>query len=300
MGISDFRDIHSGERVFLIGNGPSLEETPLHLLDDEVCIAMNMIDMLYDETDWRPTYYLQVNDSPPAEMIESTRFHTNEGFQCFIADDLRDISEEDNVAYLNRIYPDEDVYEAVERRDYQQIWSKNASEYVYLYKTSMYVAAQLASYMGCDQLYFVGCDLYPVFKPVPYRLFERGKDPNEFASGDNSLGDYVQFMRESDYRVATLVNGIWYKILYGSPVKSILYRTLRLLDRVPQTHFTDGYKPGKPYNERLNDELVKIHKSIKAIGAEEGFECYNATVGGSLEVYDRVDVRKIAGGATAE
>jgi hypothetical protein len=295
MAVSQFGGLHSGERAFLIGNGPSLEETPLHLLDDEICIAMNKIDMLYDETSWRPTYYLQINESPPEEMVESTRYHVSEGFQCFIAEDLRDqLPDGDAVTYLDRIYPDEGVYEAVTRGDYQQVWSEDLSEHVYLYKTSMYVAAQLASYMGFDELYFLGCDLYPVFKPVPYRLLSRGSDPNAFASGDNTAADYRRFVTKSEHPFSTAVNGVWYKLLYGTRFMSVLYRTLEALDRVPKTHFAEGYKAGKPYNEKLNNELVKIHRSITAIGEEEGFDCYNATVGGDLEVYDRVDVEAIA------
>lgn len=294
MTVSQFEDLHSGERAFLIGNGPSLDETPLHLLDDKICLAMNNIDMLYDETDWRPTYYLQVNESPPEKTVESTRYHVSEGYQCFIAEDLRNqLPDGDAVTYLNRIYPDEDVYEAVTRGDYKQVWSEDVSERVYLYKTSMYVAVQLASYMGFDELYFLGCDLYPVFKPVPYRLLSRGADPNAFASGDNTAADYLRFMTESAHPLLSAINGIWYKLLYGTRFTPMLYRTLDALDRVPKTHFAEGYKSGKPYNEKLNNELVNIHRSINGIGSEKGFDCYNATVGGDLEVYERVDVEMI-------
>jgi hypothetical protein len=294
MTVSQFEGLHSGERAFLVGNGPSLDETPLHLLDDEICLAMNKIDILYDETDWRPTYYLQVNESPPEETAESTRYHVAEGFQCFIAEDLRDqLPDGDAVTYLSRIYPDDDVYEAVARGEYEQVWSADLSEHVYIHKTSMYVAAQLASYMGFDELYFIGCDLYPVFKPVPYRLLSRGADPNVFASEDNTASDYLRFVIESEYPFSTAANGVWYKLFYGSRFASVLYRVLEALDRVPKTHFAEDYKSGKRYNEKLNNEIIKIHKSIDAVGGEEGFNCYNATVGGNLEVYDRVNVEAI-------
>ena len=38
-----YKDIHKGKRVFLIANGPSLKDTNLDLLKDEITIAMNRI-----------------------------------------------------------------------------------------------------------------------------------------------------------------------------------------------------------------------------------------------------------------
>ena len=46
----EYKDIHKDERVFLIGNGPSLAETDLNLLKSEKTIAMNRISMMYEKT----------------------------------------------------------------------------------------------------------------------------------------------------------------------------------------------------------------------------------------------------------
>ncbi|HJD45240.1 MAG TPA: hypothetical protein H9909_00215, partial [Candidatus Mediterraneibacter norfolkensis] len=48
---------HKGERCFVIGNGPSLTAEDLELLKGEITFAANRIYMLFDRTDWRPTYY---------------------------------------------------------------------------------------------------------------------------------------------------------------------------------------------------------------------------------------------------
>ena len=55
----EYKDIHKGQRVFLIANGPSLSETDLSLIENECSFAMNRISMIYDKfPTWRPTYYL--------------------------------------------------------------------------------------------------------------------------------------------------------------------------------------------------------------------------------------------------
>ena len=54
-------------RAFIIGNGPSLNDTPLELLDGEVTYAVNAIHMMYDRTEWRPTN-LVIGDLDRAHM----------------------------------------------------------------------------------------------------------------------------------------------------------------------------------------------------------------------------------------
>lgn len=47
-------------RHWIIANGYSLNQTPLHLLKNEITWGMNRIHLHYDKTDWRPSYYLIV------------------------------------------------------------------------------------------------------------------------------------------------------------------------------------------------------------------------------------------------
>lgn len=49
--LEKYRDLHEGERVFLLGSGPSLEHTPLDLLKSEYTIGVNSlyhIDVSFD------------------------------------------------------------------------------------------------------------------------------------------------------------------------------------------------------------------------------------------------------------
>lgn len=50
---------HTGERCFIIGNGPSLRLEDLEKLrsNNEYTFASNGIFLLFDQTEWRPTYY---------------------------------------------------------------------------------------------------------------------------------------------------------------------------------------------------------------------------------------------------
>lgn len=57
--LAQYRNIHQGERCFIIGNGPSLRAEDLQILHDNhvVTFASNRIYHMFDQTQWRPTYY---------------------------------------------------------------------------------------------------------------------------------------------------------------------------------------------------------------------------------------------------
>jgi hypothetical protein len=51
------KDIHVGQRAFVIGNGPSLKTVDLQRLQGELSFAANKIFLGYGQTDFRPTYW---------------------------------------------------------------------------------------------------------------------------------------------------------------------------------------------------------------------------------------------------
>lgn len=61
--LEQLRHRHAGQRVFLIGNGPSLKQTDLNLIRNDYSIAMNRIAMIYPHTAWRPSYYIYMSDN---------------------------------------------------------------------------------------------------------------------------------------------------------------------------------------------------------------------------------------------
>jgi hypothetical protein len=54
--LGNFRSKYKNERCFIVGNGASLNKTPLDLLSGDVSFGMNMISLIFDRTPWRPDY----------------------------------------------------------------------------------------------------------------------------------------------------------------------------------------------------------------------------------------------------
>ena len=60
--LNALKDTHSGERCFIIGNGPSLKNTDLSKLKDEFTIGMNRFYLAFPELGFTTSLLLTVND----------------------------------------------------------------------------------------------------------------------------------------------------------------------------------------------------------------------------------------------
>jgi len=150
-----FQGAFKGQPCFLVGNGPSLNDTPLDELEHFYTFGMNQINLLYEQTVWRPTFYIATTlkgwywsktwrDNMNKNMV-------NWGLTSFVARTIP-------IRGLN-IYPINMAY-WVEHEDKQaRMFSRDCAWQVGHLGTTMYVAFQLAAWMGFNPINLVGCDL---------------------------------------------------------------------------------------------------------------------------------------------
>ncbi|MCR9269175.1 MAG: DUF115 domain-containing protein [Hyphomonadaceae bacterium] len=55
--LTSLQNKFSGERIFVMGNGPSLNKTPLEKLEGEFVFGLNRISLLFERVSWRPTFF---------------------------------------------------------------------------------------------------------------------------------------------------------------------------------------------------------------------------------------------------
>ena len=77
-------------RAFVVGNGPSLKVEQLNKLIPEVSFGVNRIHLLYDQTRWRPDYYVYMDMSNTTNKIYAPdlSFHSQQGYPCHIRSDI--------------------------------------------------------------------------------------------------------------------------------------------------------------------------------------------------------------------
>lgn len=136
---------YEGERVVILGNGPSINKTDLSLLADEYTIGLNKVYLLFDRIDWRPT----IISSYIGDVVQQCRedYFKLGDIPTFIAHEAREI-----ITPLDR----ENMYYYGPHKRFQ--FSLDPATEVCCGYTVTYVAMQLAFYMGFSKVILVGVD----------------------------------------------------------------------------------------------------------------------------------------------
>jgi hypothetical protein len=224
-----FKGKHKGQRAFVIGNGPSLNQCNLGLLKSEITFGVNAIYLNREKMGFYPTYYVVEDDFVAEDRADEinqlrgpTKFFGNYLSYC--------IQSQPDVVWLNL------------RMNYHPYpgfphFSRNAARMIWVGGTVTYICLQLAYYMGFTEIYLIGFDhSYKIPADAKIEgtgILSQSNDPNHFNS----------------------------------------------------TYFGKGYRWHDPMVERME----KAFRRAKDIYEENGRRILNATIGGKLEIFDRVD-----------
>jgi hypothetical protein len=152
--IRRFQGIHSGERCFIVANGPSLLKTNLDMLTHEKTFGLNRIYLNFDKSSFRPTYYVSVN-----ELI--------------LEQFANEISKLDMPKFLNwnrRSYyvsPNSKTLFLKSKMVLRDSFQYDLTDSLVFGATVTFVALQLAYYMGFRKAIIIGLDHNYVEKGVP-------------------------------------------------------------------------------------------------------------------------------------
>lgn len=221
LSLKKYKNIHEGERCFIICTGPSLTVEDINKLKNEFTLSMNSIILMFDKTDWRPTYYGIVDE------FVYEKFQNNETFQSlknrFVSSAIKNkkmcrTSETDILLPMYRL--------DFARNKCATKFSDDIYSVVYAGGTVTYMMMQIAVYMGFKELYLLGCD-------------------SDFSGQKKHFVEYSTNINQA-------------------------YDEFVIFD--PEYTCVNSYKTAKKYCD------------------EHGIKIYNATRGGKLEVFERVDL----------
>jgi hypothetical protein len=82
--MSEMKNYYKGERVFLIGNAPSLNHLPMHLLKNEHTLSFNNFFMFHDRINWRPTMYMCIDSLVCPDIADNINKHMTTYRHAFI------------------------------------------------------------------------------------------------------------------------------------------------------------------------------------------------------------------------
>jgi len=166
MRLKKFKDIHKGQRCFIIGNGPSIRQQDLTKLKNETTFVVNWFALHEQYHEINPTYYCisarEFFKDGDARVCETNRrLHK-----------LLDAKTEDAVKFFN--YDSKRYVEDHNLLPGHQLYYLNHAHYSYVSQKGMSqditrevrhgntviidFCLHLALYMGFSEVYLLGCD----------------------------------------------------------------------------------------------------------------------------------------------
>jgi hypothetical protein len=167
--LAELKDIHRGERCFIIGNGPSLKQTDLSRLNGEYTFGMNRIYLMFAELGFPTTYFLTVNSLVIEQCAEDILALPVPKFLSWRSRDL--IKPTEDTIFLHTTYTGPRF--ATDARG--RLWES---------ATVTYVALQLAFHMGFELAILIGVDHNFTTQGKPNTtVVSQGDDQDHFHAG---------------------------------------------------------------------------------------------------------------------
>ena len=227
--LASFKYKYKGKRCFLVGNGPSLKADDLTKIQEngDITFAFNRVYNIFDDTPWRPTFYISQDE----KMLGGCQdvVNTLELSYKFIPIQLNWYH---NINIDNALYFNMNWQQVENPIDFG--FSDDISHEIFCASTGMYTAAQLAAYMGFNEIYFIGVD-------------------HHFQTSINNKGEIV-------------------------------------VDNTVKDYFSDKYNADKENLYIPNTEKSTLtYVAMKKHCDKRNIKVFNATRGGKLEVFPRVN-----------
>ncbi len=173
--LAALKDIHTGKRAFLIGNGPSLKQTDLGKLKGEITFGMNRIYLMFPELGFQTTYLSVVNDLVIEQTVDDLAALQMPKFLCWRARHFFLPAQFPNLHAANLPTFLYSTYDAPR-------FSPDVRGRIWEGATVTYVTMQLAFHMGFDEIILIGVDHTYATKGTPNTtVTSTGEDPNHFS-----------------------------------------------------------------------------------------------------------------------
>ena len=248
-----FKGIHSGQRCFIMGNGPSLNRTDLGLLEGETVFACNSAFLLFDRINWRPAYYTCVDSRvlPDRASDIAAMMANDPSITAFFPAEV-----EEHVGEQRR-YPTRAIIPTDRNRFYfrethgtldnlpDSMFSGDIDQHVIQPRTVAITMLQIAAYMGFSEIFLIGCD-------TRYTV-------QETVDEEDGEGLALVSTRDDD-----------------------------------ANHFDPSYfGKGRKWHAPKPELMVEHYRIARQALEARGVKVFDATVGGALDVFDKVDFNSL-------
>ncbi len=167
---------YSGKKVFIIGNGPSLNEMPLYLLKDEYTMCFNRFALMEERINWFPNFYVVTDDLVLKDQYEELNSQIVPRVDYAFFPDLHP----SNISVKKLIKSKRNVlWLHVDKPEFS-----DRLPYCGINKTVVNAGMQIAVFLGFSEIYLLGVDMdfgnHRVKKVNSRNWQSEENDPNHF------------------------------------------------------------------------------------------------------------------------
>lgn len=222
--LKKYKDLHKGQRCFIIATGPSLLLSDLDLLKDEYTFGMNSVTKLYDKTAWRPTYYGIQDCNVYEKMSESIAQWYGSACNIFVSSTIADTF---GVPENYQQFPYDAVYHdnQLEIDKYFARFSDDIYSVVYDGYSITYSLIQIAVYMGFTEIYLLGADCSYKRGAKNHIVDSGNDDKNEEKNHDKMIVGYQAAKAYADVHGIKIINctrGGMLEVFTRKPLEEVL------------------------------------------------------------------------------
>ncbi|MBI2259911.1 MAG: DUF115 domain-containing protein [Flavobacteriia bacterium] len=168
---------YNGKKAIILCNGPSLNSVDFKLLKEKniYTIGLNKINLLFENTDFRPNLIVAINKLVIEQNIE---FYKNTDIELILDSSCANLfnSKKMNIHFVHSL-------------PLQLKFARNIKESICQGYTVTYVALQIAYHLGFSEVALVGCDHNFTTKGSSNMTVRaEDKDPNHFSPNYFSNG----------------------------------------------------------------------------------------------------------------
>ncbi len=169
--IMKYQDRYSGKRCFVIGNGPSLKNTDMTFLKNEITFGMNRVYLAFAEWKFQTSFLVSINDLVIKQSREDFRNLSIPKFFSWRSRNLlfSEGEPDENTHFLYTTYTGPKFSNQLKSRFWEGA-------------TVTYVCLQLAYCMGFREVYLIGVDHnFETRGKANQTVISSGDDPNHFS-----------------------------------------------------------------------------------------------------------------------
>lgn len=151
VGWFKLKNKYKGKTVFLIGNGPSLNKTPLFLLKNEHTMVFNRFSLMLDRLNWSPSFYSTTDDLVLQNIIDEAIGISEIAKYSFFPDIsfrgkvfFKKFPKKDNILWINQK---------------PKLGFSTKLPDVFLGGTTIYEGIQILKYLGFNKIVLLGVDM---------------------------------------------------------------------------------------------------------------------------------------------